>query len=80
MENSYGYFENHQCKFYPCHKGQQELNCLFCYCPMFAFPRCLGNPAYIEQEGKKVKDCSDCVYPHRAENYEKIIKFLEENR
>lgn len=80
MENSYRYFENHQCKYYPCHKGQQDLNCLFCYCPMFGFEHCLGNPVYLDENGKRTKDCSHCAYPHRAENYDAIINFLENNR
>ncbi len=34
----------------------------------------MGNPKYIEVKGKRIKDCSDCVFPHRAENYDKIIE------
>ena len=78
MENSYKYFENRQCEYYPCHKCLEEINGLFCYCPMYQDDDCLGNPSYIEADGKPVKDCSKCAYPHRAENYEGIIKFLEE--
>ena len=31
MENSYRYFKNDQCKYYPCHKIEegQDFNCLF---------------------------------------------------
>ena len=77
MENSYKYFENRQCEYYPCHKGLEEVNCLFCYCPMYESKDCLGNPVYMMQDGKQVKDCSKCAYPHRAENYDAIIKFLD---
>ncbi|MFW5671451.1 MAG: cysteine-rich small domain-containing protein, partial [Acetivibrio ethanolgignens] len=35
MENSYRFFENRECKYFPCHKGLKELNCLFCYCPLY---------------------------------------------
>ena len=29
MEDSYRYFENHACVYYPCHKGIEHMNCLF---------------------------------------------------
>ena len=48
MENSYRYFENRACKFYPCH-DMEHLNCLFCYCPLNSMEHCPGNPAYIEK-------------------------------
>ena len=31
MKNSFYYFENRDCQYYPCHKGMAEMNCLFCY-------------------------------------------------
>ena len=36
MENSYRYFKNEKCKYFPCHKVEKEtdFNCLFCYCPL----------------------------------------------
>ncbi len=77
MENSYKYFENHDCKYYPCHEGMKEMNCLFCYCPMHFLPECLGVPKYIERDGKKIKDCSGCMFPHKPENYDLIMEFLK---
>ena len=76
MENSYRFFANHDCKYYPCHSGVEELNCLFCYCPFFLKERCPGRPEFWEKDGKIIKDCSNCVFPHRAENYEHIIEFI----
>ena len=35
MNDSYRYFKNRACQYYPCHKGIEELNCLFCYCPLY---------------------------------------------
>lgn len=80
MENSYKYFKNKQCKYLPCHEGVGEnFNCLFCYCPMNSYEDCLGTPNYIPlPNGKKVKDCSQCTYPHNPESYEEIIKFLSQ--
>lgn len=76
MKNSYRYFENRECEYYPCHKGCERLNCLFCYCPLYGKAHCPGNYKYIEVDGRKIKECTDCIFPHQAENYDVIIKFL----
>lgn len=34
-ENSYRFFFNRECQYYPCHEGIEEMNCLFCYCPLY---------------------------------------------
>lgn len=62
-------FTNHQCEYFPCHKGAdpEHFNCLFCYCPLYALgPDCGGNFRYLESG---IKDCSACLLPHRPENY-----------
>ena len=75
MENSYKYFKNTDCKYFPCHKGlSDDFNCLFCYCPMYSMPNCPGSKTYIEKNGKKIKVCTDCTFPHRPENNDKIIQ------
>lgn len=76
MEPSERFFENKACKYYPCHKGIEELNCLFCYCPMYRMEHCPGKHRYIEKEGKRIKVCTDCIFPHRPENYDTVIKIL----
>ena len=78
MENSYKFFINKNCKYYPCHKGIDEINCLFCYCPLYFMDSCPGTPEYIERKGKKIRDCSGCIFPHKAENYGKVIAALRE--
>ena len=78
MENSYKFFENKECQYYPCHKGIEEINCLFCYCPMYFLKKCPGNPKYIERSGKKIKNCADCAFPHILENYDKVMAVLKE--
>ncbi len=78
MENSHRFFENTDCKYYPCHKGLKEINCLFCYCPMYTIVNCPGNPEYKEKNGKKIKVCTNCTYPHRHENYDDIMQILAE--
>lgn len=75
MKNSYKFFKNTDCEYFPCHKGAGEnFNCLFCYCPFYLCKECPGKPHYIKSEDKEIKDCSNCLFPHRAENYDKIIE------
>lgn len=76
MEQSYRFFENRACEYFPCHKGMRELNCLFCYCPLYALEQCPGNPRFLEKGERRVKDCSGCSFPHHPENYEAVIKVL----
>jgi Zn-finger protein len=77
MSEHYKYFENNQCEYYPCHKGTSRVNCLFCYCPMYPYEGCLGNPKYIDVAGKTIKDCSDCIFPHSEKNYDAIMQFIK---
>lgn len=35
-----------------------------------------GEYQYIESNGKMIKECSGCTFPHKAENYDVIIEFL----
>lgn len=69
----YNFFQNWECEFFPCHKGvkEEEFNCLFCYCPLYALgDRCGGCFQYL---GNGIKDCSACVRPHMRENYDEIL-------
>ena len=75
---SYSFFVNRSCEFFPCHKtGQRDLNCLFCYCPLYN-GECPGEPVMRAINGHVVKDCTDCQFPHQAGNYEDIIRCLTE--
>ena len=78
MENSYRFFENKDCKYFPCHQGLTEFNCLFCYCPLYRLEHCPGNPRYFEKNGRRIKDCSDCTFPHDPEHYDTIMQILRE--
>lgn len=68
---SYKFFTNKQCEYYPCHEVD-ELNCLFCYCPLYHRDDCPGTPEYVGI----TKDCSNCAFPHKPENYEEVICLL----
>ena len=75
--NSYRFFANTDCKYYPCHEGLTECNCLFCYCPFHLREHCPGNPKFVETKKGIVKDCTDCTFPHKPENYDIIINWLK---
>lgn len=71
---SHSFFQNRDCEYFPCHRTNQteNFNCLFCYCPLYALgDQCGGGFTYTENG---IKDCSACLFPHRAENYEKILE------
>ena len=69
----YKFFQNRECEYFPCHKctDVEMFNCLFCFCPLYALgEKCGGNYTYTEQG---IKDCSKCLIPHKAENYDSIM-------
>ena len=70
---NYSFFQNRACEYFPCHKTSKEedFNCLFCYCPLYALGKqCGGNFKYTDSG---FKDCSGCMFPHRRDNYEKVV-------
>ena len=75
---NYKFFQHRKCEFFPCHKTEDEenFNCLFCYCPLYALgENCGGNFKYTEDG---IKDCSDCLVPHKKKNYEYIMSKFDE--
>ena len=76
MDNSDRFFANRSCRFYPCHEGIEELNCLFCYCPLYHMEDCPGDPVFKETGGGRLKVCTDCTFPHRAGNYDAVTEIL----
>lgn len=77
-QNSHSFFQNRDCKYFPCHKvtDDSEFNCLFCYCPLYALgDQCGGNSRYTD---RGIKDCSHCPRPHSDGGYEYILsKFAD---
>ena len=72
----YKFFQHKECEYFPCHGGAdpENFNCLFCYCPLYTLgDRCGGNFTYTESG---IKDCSNCLRPHKRENYDSINKQL----
>ncbi|MBR2189755.1 MAG: metal-binding protein [Eubacterium sp.] len=77
MKNSSSFFANKECRYYPCHEGQEPFNCLFCYCPFYLEEKCPGNPTWLKIRGKIIKDCTACTFPHRPESYDVIINWIK---
>jgi Zn-finger protein len=76
MKPSHRFFQNVQCKYFPCHQGLDtaEFNCLFCFCPLYFLPDCGGH--FILRHG--IKDCTTCTRPHRPGGYDEIIARLRD--
>ncbi len=71
-ERHYAFFQNKECEYFPCHKTdkREDFSCLFCYCPLYALGKaCKGRFTYKGD----IKVCTDCMIPHRRENYDYII-------
>ncbi|QUC67316.1 cysteine-rich small domain-containing protein [Aristaeella hokkaidonensis] len=76
--NSNSFFQNRECRYFPCHTGvpEEEFNCLFCYCPLYTLGRkCGGNYVYTD---KNIKSCINCVFPHIRDNYGKVTARFNE--
>jgi len=76
--NNYKFINHKKCEFFPCHKinNEESFNCLFCYCPLYLMEdKCGGNFTYTKGG---IKDCSNCLIPHKEENYDYINNKLYE--
>lgn len=77
-KQKYSFFQHRECEYFPCHKvrKEEEFNCLFCYCPLYALgPNCGGNYSYTE---KGIKNCTNCMLPHSKGGYKYVLsKFPE---
>lgn len=72
------FFQNRACEYFPCHKGiaEEDFNCLFCFCPLYALGKKCGGDCRYTPTG--LKDCSACTFPHQKENYENILSRYHE--
>ncbi len=73
MEASERFFQNRACPYFPCHGGvaEEDFNCLFCFCPLYMLGSSCGGD--FRRSSKGYKDCSACTFPHRPENYGRIL-------
>lgn len=74
MQFSSRYFSNTACEYFPCHDTPGNHNCLFCFCPLYHLDGDCGGEFTYTKNG--VKDCGECTYPHRPQNYEAIMEKL----
>lgn len=72
---SYKFFQNKSCEYFPC-KNVKNLNCLFCFCPLYHLEDCGGNFTILENG---LKDCSKCFLPHNKDGYDYIIDKLKQS-
>lgn len=75
--DGYKFFQNRACSYFPCHKGvpEEDFNCLFCYCPLYAKGEGCGGNFVIKENG--VKSCVNCTFPHHRKNYEEVCAKLK---
>jgi len=76
-KGGYDFSQNKDCPYFPCHEGmdEEQFSCLFCYCPLYALgDKCGGNFTYTQQG---IKDCTNCLVPHRRENYLKVLSKMD---
>lgn len=73
----YDFYQNKECEYFPCHEGADPgcFSCMFCYCPLYALGAECGGDFTYTADG--IKDCTNCLRPHKRENYEKIQKQLQ---
>jgi len=77
-KKNYQFFQNRQCEFFPCHQGvsEEEFNCLFCYCPLYALGKKCGGKFFYNSVGNKV--CTGCPIPHKKESFALILSRYDE--
>ena len=68
-KEAYKFVQNRACEFFPCHKGvaEEEFNCLFCCCPLYALGGECGGDFVVLENG--VKSCENCTIPHGDKGY-----------
>jgi Zn-finger protein len=81
LENSYKFYRNLDCAYFPCHKNMdsERFNCLFCYCPLYFLGENCGGDFKKAGACGMIKDCTDCHIPHIPENYERILNVIRKN-
>lgn len=78
QDKEYSFFSHKKCECFPCHEGvdPDNFNCLFCYCPLYAYGDKCGGQFTYTKDG--IKSCEKCPVPHIRKNYGHIVdKFIE---
>lgn len=77
MQN-YKFVQNKNCEYFPCHPDipEEEFNCLFCYCPLYALKgECGGDYTYLSNG---IKSCMSCIKPHQFTGYDHICSHIDQ--
>ncbi|UOY09929.1 cysteine-rich small domain-containing protein [Methanonatronarchaeum sp. AMET6-2] len=71
---SFKFIQNKDCQYFPCHdtNNPDKFNCKFCLCPLY-FTDCDGDYKILDNG---VKDCSNCMIPHKPGSYDKLIQII----
>lgn len=75
--HKYKFFQNKECPFFPCHDMKEEnFNCLFCYCPLYALgSECGGDYEYL---GNGIKSCDKCTKTHQIDTaFDHVMKHID---
>lgn len=67
--------KNKNCKYFPCHKELED--CTFCYCPIYPCENESRGGYWLRSEkikGGRVWACEKCIWIHKKENAEEILK------
>lgn len=74
----FNFYQNRECEYFPCHEGipEEDFNCLFCYCPLYALGRKCGGGCVYTEHG--YKSCAECTFPHWPDNYYKVLARYED--
>lgn len=54
----------------------KDMDCRFCYCPLYSDPNCEGNFTILKNG---IKDCSKCNWPHTKAGVEYLVKMFQED-
>ncbi len=75
----YQFFCNRECEYFPCHKNADpdNFNLPFLLLPHYTHlaKNAVGSFANLPNGNK---DCSNCTFPHKAENYKAITSRYKE--
>ncbi len=63
---------NSECPYHPSHFTGQD--CTFCYCPFYPCRDPLFGKSIVSKRGGDIWDCSDCLFIHRTEVVEFVMK------
>ena len=76
---NYKFYQHRACEYFPCHDGvaSEDFSCMFCYCPLYFLGGKCGGAYRVTEDG--IKDCTDCTFPHRRCNYDKMMERIGEN-